>query len=86
VIFFSAYASTAFGFVAGQAAFTVFAVVLFCILSPAQGQVGLLRVEDIAIGGVLSLLVASLQRIGQRMFATKTGSGLSEKEMGDCEG
>ncbi len=83
VIFISAYASTAFGFVAGQAAFTVFAVVLFCILSPAQGQVGLLRVEDIAIGGVLSLLVASLQRLGQRMFAAKTGSGLNEKEMVD---
>ena len=65
LIFFSAYASTALGFVAGQAGFTVFAVVLFCILSPSQRQIGILRVEDIAIGGVLSLLVASLQRLGE---------------------
>jgi hypothetical protein len=62
LIFCSAYASTAIGPVAGQAAFTVFAVILFCILSPLERHVGVVRVEDIAIGGVLSFLVASLQR------------------------
>jgi hypothetical protein len=65
IIFFSAYASSALGFIEGQAGFTVFAVVLFCILSPLQRQVGLLRVEDVAIGGIVSLLVASLQRFGE---------------------
>jgi len=80
VTLFSAYASTAIGFVVGQAAFTVFAVVLFCILAPTQVQVGRLRVEDIAIGGVLGLLLASLQRLGQRMFAAKTGTGPSDTD------
>jgi len=65
LIFFSAYASTAVGFVAGQAAFTVFTVVLFCILSPLDRHVGIVRVEDVAVGGLLSFLVASLQRLGQ---------------------
>ena len=65
IILFSAYASSALGFIAGQAGFTVFAVGLFCIVSPVQRQVGLLRVEDVAIGGIVSLLVASLQRFGK---------------------
>jgi hypothetical protein len=65
VVFGSAYAASAIGFMAGQAAFTVFVVVLFCILLPQQGQVGILRVEDIAIGGIVSLLVGSLQRLGR---------------------
>lgn len=66
VTFVSAYAYSAVGFVAGQAAFTVFAVVLFCILLPQQGDVGFLRVEDVALGGAISLVVGSLQRLGRR--------------------
>lgn len=65
VVFVSAYASSAVGFIAGQAAFAVFAVVLFCILLPQQRHVGLLRVEDIAIGGSVSLVVGSLRRLGE---------------------
>jgi hypothetical protein len=65
VVFVSAYASSAVGFIAGQAAFTVFAVVLFGILLPQQRHVGLLRVEDIAIGGAVSLVVGSLRRLGE---------------------
>jgi hypothetical protein len=64
VVFGSAYAAGAIGFVAGQAAFTVFVVVLFCILLPQQGQVGILRVEDIAMGGAVSLLVSLVRRLG----------------------
>jgi hypothetical protein len=79
VIFFAAYASTAIGFIAGQATFTVFAVVLFCILPPEQSLVGFTRVENIAIGGLLCLLAASLQRLGQRMFGAKKDTSLSEK-------
>jgi hypothetical protein len=63
-IFLAAYLSSAMGFLAGQAGFTAFAVVLFCILTPLQRQVGLLRVEDIAIGGAIGLLVGFLQRLG----------------------
>lgn len=64
-VFFSAFASSAIGVVATQAGFTVFAVVLFCILTQPDKQVGILRVEDIGVGGMLSLLVATLQRFGQ---------------------
>jgi Fusaric acid resistance protein-like len=61
VVFGSTYAASAVGLVAGQAAFTLFAVVLFCILLPQQ-QAGALRLEDIAIGGAASLIVGQLRR------------------------
>jgi uncharacterized membrane protein YccC len=47
-------------FVAGQAAFTVTIVVLFNLLVPAGWRVGLLRVEDVAIGCAVSLVVGYL--------------------------
>jgi uncharacterized membrane protein YccC len=47
-------------FVAGQAAFTVTIVVLFNLLVPAGWRVGLLRVEDVAIGCAVSLVVGFL--------------------------
>jgi uncharacterized membrane protein YccC len=47
-------------FVVGQAAFTVTIVVLFNLLVPAGWQVGLLRVEDVAIGIAVSLVVGFL--------------------------
>jgi uncharacterized membrane protein YccC len=65
IVFAATYASNAVGFMIGQAAFTVLAVVLFCILLPQATQVGMLRVEDIAIGGALSLGVGSLRRLGE---------------------
>jgi hypothetical protein len=60
-VFMAAYLSSAVGFMAGQAAFTAFAVVLFCILAPLQKHVGIVRIEDIAVGGAISLLVGFLQ-------------------------
>jgi hypothetical protein len=66
VVFGSTYAASAVGLMAGQAAFTLFAVVLFCILLPQQTQTGLLRLEDIAIGGAVSLAVGALLRLGER--------------------
>ena len=47
-------------FVVGQAAFTVTIVVLFNLLVPAGWNVGLLRVEDVAIGCAVSLVVGFL--------------------------
>jgi Fusaric acid resistance protein-like len=67
IVFGSAYAASAVGFMAGQAAFTVFAVMLFCILLPQQQQAGILRLEDIAIGGTVSLIVGLLCR-GESCF------------------
>jgi hypothetical protein len=64
VAFGSTYAASAVGLTAGQAAFTLFAVVLFCVLLPQQRDAGLLRLEDIAIGGAVSLVVGLLIRIG----------------------
>jgi uncharacterized membrane protein YccC len=47
-------------FVAGQAAFTVVVVVLFNLLVPAGWKVGLVRVEDVAIGCGVSIVVGAL--------------------------
>jgi uncharacterized membrane protein YccC len=44
-------------FMVGQAAFTVTVVVLFNLLVPAGWKVGALRVEDVAIGCLVSVLV-----------------------------
>jgi uncharacterized membrane protein YccC len=66
IVFASAYAGNAVGLTAGQAAFTVFAVVLFCILLPQQKHVAIVRVENIAIGGAVSLLVGSMRRAAAR--------------------
>jgi hypothetical protein len=47
-------------FVAGQAAFTITVVLLFNLIVPAGWKVGLLRVEDVAIGCAVSLIVGIL--------------------------
>jgi Fusaric acid resistance protein family len=47
-------------FVVGQAAFTVTVVVLFNLLVPAGWRVGLLRVEDVAVGCAVSIVVGAL--------------------------
>ena len=47
-------------FAAGQAAFTLTLVILFNIIEPAGWRVGLLRVEDIALGCAVSLVVGLL--------------------------
>jgi hypothetical protein len=65
IIFAATYASNALGLTLSQAGFTVFVVVLFCIMAPSQRRVGMLRVQDVAIGGALSLFVASLLRCGE---------------------
>jgi uncharacterized membrane protein YccC len=53
-------APSAISFAAGQAAFTLTLVILFNIIQPAGWRIGLLRVEDIAIGCAVSLLVGLL--------------------------
>ncbi len=53
-------APAAIGFAAGQAAFTLTLVCLYNIIQPAGWKVGLLRVEDIAIGCSVSLVVGLL--------------------------
>jgi uncharacterized membrane protein YccC len=59
-VLIAAYAPGTTPFVVGQAAFTVTIVVLFNLLVPAGWRVGLLRVEDVAIGCAVSLVVGVL--------------------------
>jgi uncharacterized membrane protein YccC len=56
----AAYAPGTLPFAAGQAAFTVVIVVLFNLLVPAGWKVGLLRIQDVAIGCLVSLVVGVL--------------------------
>jgi hypothetical protein len=59
-ILFAGVAPAAISFAAGQAAFTLTLVFLFNIIQPAGWRVGLLRVEDIALGCGVSLVVGLL--------------------------
>jgi uncharacterized membrane protein YccC len=56
-ILFAGVAPAAISFAAGQAAFTLTLVFLFNIIQPTGWRVGLLRVEDIALGCAVSLAV-----------------------------
>jgi uncharacterized membrane protein YccC len=56
----AAYSPRAISFAAGQAAFTVVIVILFNLLNPVGWRVGLVRIEDIAIGCAISLVTGFL--------------------------
>jgi len=59
-VLFAAYAPRVISFAVGQAAFTVVLVVLFNIIAPVGWRVGLIRIEDVAIGFAVSLGVGLL--------------------------
>jgi len=59
-VFLAAYAASAIGFVAGQAAFTVVVLILFNLITPVGWQLGIVRVEDVAVGAGISLVVGVL--------------------------
>jgi uncharacterized membrane protein YccC len=59
-ILLGAYSPRAISFAAGQAAFTVVIVVLFNLLDPVGWSVGLVRIEDVAIGCAISLVTGFL--------------------------
>jgi hypothetical protein len=59
-VFVAAYAPGPTPFLVGQAAFTVTVVVLFNLLAPVGWTIGLLRIEDVAIGCGVSLAVGVL--------------------------
>jgi uncharacterized membrane protein YccC len=56
----ASYAPGTAPFAVGQAAFTVTVIVLFNLLVPAGWKVGLVRVQDVVLGCVVSLLVGVL--------------------------
>jgi uncharacterized membrane protein YccC len=53
-------AASVFSFTAGQAGFTVMVIILFNILVPAGWKVGLVRVEDVVLGCLVSVVVGLL--------------------------
>lgn len=59
-IVLAAYAPRAISFAAGQAGFTIVILIIFNIIVPTGWTIGLLRVEDVAIGCAISLAVGGL--------------------------
>jgi uncharacterized membrane protein YccC len=55
-----AYSPRAISFTAGQAGFTIVIVVLFNLLDPVGWSVGVVRIEDVAIGSAISLVTGFL--------------------------
>ncbi|MGO8827482.1 MAG: FUSC family protein [Acidimicrobiales bacterium] len=72
----SGIAPTMISFVAGQAAFTVVVVILFNIIEPLGWRVGLTRIEDVAIGCGVSIVVGLL--FWPRGATTALGRALSD--------
>ena len=54
-VLLGAYAPRVISFAAGQAAFTVVVLVLFNIIQPTGWKVGIVRIEDVAVGFAISL-------------------------------
>jgi Fusaric acid resistance protein-like len=59
-VFVAAYAPGTAPFVVGQAAFTVTVAILFNLLAPVGWKVGVVRIEDVAIGCAVSVAVGLL--------------------------
>ena len=59
-VFVAAYAATTVGFLLSQAAFTVNLIIVFNLISPAGWQVGLVRIEDVAVGAAVSVAAGVL--------------------------
>jgi uncharacterized membrane protein YccC len=76
VILLAGLAPAAVSFAAGQAGFTLTLVILFNILAPSGWQVGLVRIEDVAIGCAVSLAVGVL--FWPRGASTALGSALAD--------
>jgi uncharacterized membrane protein YccC len=64
------------GFATGQAAFTLTLLILFNILAPEGWKIGLVRIEDVALGGAVSLAVGLL--LWPRGAGAALGQALSE--------
>ena len=76
-VFVSGYAPGTTPFAVGQAAFTVTVVVIFNLLIPAGWRVGLLRIEDVAIGCGVSLVIGLL-------FWPRGAAGLVGNDLADA--
>jgi uncharacterized membrane protein YccC len=59
-VFLAGIAPACISFAGGQAAFTLTVVILFNIIQPAGWRIGLVRIEDVALGAGVSLVVGVL--------------------------
>jgi uncharacterized membrane protein YccC len=59
-VLLGAYSPRAISFTAGQAGFTIVIVILFNLLNPIGWSVGVVRIEDVAIGCAISLVTGFL--------------------------
>jgi uncharacterized membrane protein YccC len=75
-VFVAAFAPDVISFTAGQAAFTVVVIILFNIIAPAGWRIGVLRVEDVALGCLASLIAGFL--FWPRGAGAALGAALSE--------
>jgi len=60
VVLVAGLAPATISFAAGQAAFTLTLLILFNLIAPAGWRIGLVRIEDVALGGAVSLAVGLL--------------------------
>jgi hypothetical protein len=75
-VLFAGLAPATISFAAGQAAFTITLFILFNILAPEGWQIGLVRIEDVAIGSAVSLAVGLL--LWPRGAGAALGQALAE--------
>jgi uncharacterized membrane protein YccC len=75
-VFVASYAPGTAPFVVGQAAFTVTVAVLFNLLAPVGWSVGVVRIEDVAIGCAVSVAVGAL--FWPRGVAAVVGNDLAD--------
>ena len=96
-VFLAGSAPSVISFAAGQAAFTLTLLILFNILEPAGWRIGLVRIEDVALGSAVSLAVGLLfwprgaaAALGTALASAYTASarylaGAVEFGMGRCD-
>lgn len=60
VAFLAAFVPDVWSFAAGQAAFTMLVLIVFNLIHPTGWKVGLVRIEDIVVGGAVGIVVSLL--------------------------
>jgi uncharacterized membrane protein YccC len=75
-VFVAAYTPGTAPFAVGQAAFTVTIAILFNLLAPVGWKVGVLRIEDVAIGCGVSVVIGTL--LWPRGVASVVGDDLAD--------
>jgi uncharacterized membrane protein YccC len=75
-VLFAGLAPAAISFAAGQAGFTIVLLIVYGIIAPAGWTTGLVRVQDVAIGSAVSVVVGAL--LWPRGAGAQLGRALSD--------